>query len=182
MHLRRDPLAAAAQAMTALERHCRADPDGLVGTVGQIAVEPGAFNVIPGQASFSMDVRAQTDAACDGAVESLLADFKNIADARGIGLEVEPIQSLAASPCDPRLSALLQRAIERATGACLELHSGAGHDAMVMASLCPTAMLFIRCRGGLSHNPDEHVEREDAAVAARVLLALLDAYDGAPAS
>jgi allantoate deiminase len=182
MHLRRDPLAAAAQAMTALERHCRADPDGLVGTVGQIAVEPGAFNVIPGQASFSMDVRAQTDSACDGAVDSLLADFKNIADARGLGLEVEPIQSLAASPCDPRLSALLQRAIERETGACLELHSGAGHDAMVMASLCPTAMLFIRCRGGLSHNPDEHVEREDAAVAARVLLALLDAYDGAPAS
>jgi allantoate deiminase len=79
MRLRRDPLAAAAEAMTLVEQHCRRDSHGLVGTVGQIAVEPGAFNVIPGAATFSLDVRAETDPACDAAVEDLLAGFHEIA-------------------------------------------------------------------------------------------------------
>lgn len=178
MRLRRDPLAAAAEAMTAVETHCRAGSHGLVGTVGQISVQPGAFNVIPGAATFSLDVRAETDAVCDAAVSALLDRFGQIARARIIGLEVERVQSLAASPSDAALSAALSRAVEAVAGPCLSLPSGAGHDAMVMAKLCPTAMLFIRCRDGLSHHPDEHVTPEDAAVAARVLLAFLDAYEG----
>ena len=179
MRLRRDPLAAAAEAMSAVEAHCRAGSHGLVGTVGQISVQPGAFNVIPGAATFSLDVRAETDAVCDAAVTALLDRFGEIAEARDIGLEIERVQSLAASPSDAALSAALRRAVEATVaGPCLSLPSGAGHDAMVMAGLCPAAMLFIRCRDGLSHHTDEHVTHEDAAVAARVLLAFLDAYEG----
>ena len=180
MRLRRDPLAAAAEAMTFVEAHCRAGAYGLVGTVGQISVSPGAFNVIPGSAAFSLDVRAETDAACDAAVEVLLDRFDVIAATRSIGLDIERVQSLTASPSDGALSATLGRAVEKVTGACLSLPSGAGHDAMVMASLCPTAMLFIRCREGLSHHPDEQVERADVRIAAQVLLAFLDAYEGPP--
>ena len=178
MHLRRDPLAAAAEAMSLVERHCRAGSHGLVGTVGQISVQPGAFNVIPGAATFALDVRAETDAACDAAVAALLAGFQAIGAARSVGVEIERVQSLAAAPCDPALSARLARAVRGVTGDCLSLPSGAGHDAMILAGLCPTTMLFIRCRDGLSHHPDEFVADEDAAVAARVLLAFLESFEG----
>ncbi len=177
MALRRDPLAAAAAAMSAVEALCRTGSDGLVGTVGQISVEPGAFNVIPGAASFSLDIRAGTDVACDAALSALTAQFSAIGAARNIGLEIERIQSLPASPADPLLSEGLARAVTRVTGACRRLPSGAAHDTMIMAALCRTSMMFIRCRGGLSHHPDEHVDPADGATALAVLLAFLGAYE-----
>jgi allantoate deiminase len=173
MHLRRDPGPAAAEAILAIERICGGEP-GLVGTVGRIMASPGAFNVIPGAVEFSMDVRAPTASARDAAVEAITAEIEAIADRRGLSLAIDPVQELAESPSDPALTDLLAAAVADVGVAPRRLPSGAGHDSMVIADLCPTAMLFIRCRGGVSHNPAESVETADVALAAKAMLAFID--------
>jgi allantoate deiminase len=173
MMLRRDPGPAAAEAILAIERICGAAP-GLVGTVGRIAALPGAFNVIPGAVEFSMDVRAPTAAARDVAVDAIKAELTAIADRRGLSLAIEPIQDLPESPSDPALTDLLEAAVADVGVRPRRLPSGAGHDSMVMADLCPTTMLFIRCAGGVSHNPAESVETADVALAAKAMLAFVE--------
>lgn len=174
MALRKDPGPAAAECVLALERICRAGTDGLVGTVGRITALPGAFNVIPGAVEFSMDIRAETSATRDAAVDAICAEIHAIAGARGLAAEIHLTQALAESPCDPSLIALLEEALADLSLQARRLPSGAGHDAMVMADLCPTAMLFIRCEGGISHNPAEAVTEADCALAARAMLTFID--------
>jgi len=173
MNLRRDPGPAAAEAILLVERVCAAEP-GLVGTVGRIAARPGAFNVIPAAVEFSIDVRAPTSLQRDTAVALITAGVEGIAARRGLGLDMESLQDLAESPCDDDLTAMLEAAVRAAGVTPRRLPSGAGHDAMAIAPLCPTAMLFIRCKGGISHNPAESVEPADVALAARAMLAFID--------
>ena len=177
MGLRKDPAPAAAEAILAVERLCAGGRDGLVGTVGRIAARPGAANVIPGAVEFTLDVRAETSPTRDAAAEAIISEIKAIAERRGLGLSIELLQDLPASPCDPALTGLLEDAVRAVGVTPRRLPSGAGHDAMVMADLCPTAMLFIRCEGGVSHNPAEAVDPADAALAARAMLAFIDALD-----
>ncbi len=177
MGLRRDPGPAAAEAILALERICAAGSHGLVGTVGRMSAAPGAFNVIPAAVEISMDVRAETSAVRDEAVGAIVAELEAIAARRDIGLTIEHPQSLPESPCDPTLIGLLEEAVEAVGVAPRRLPSGAGHDAMVMAALCPTAMLFIRCRGGVSHNPAEAVRLDDCEIALRAMLAFIDGLE-----
>jgi allantoate deiminase len=174
MGLRKDPGPAAAECVLALERICRAGTNGLVGTVGRITALPGAFNVIPGAAEFSMDIRAETSATRDAAVDAICAEIHAIAAARGLTAEIRLMQALAESPCDPSLIGLLEEALADLSLPARRLPSGAGHDAMVMADLCPTAMLFIRCEGGVSHNPAEAVTEADCALAAQAMLTFID--------
>jgi allantoate deiminase len=174
MALRNDPAPAAAEAMLALERICRAGADGLVGTVGRMTALPGAFNVIPGAVEFSMDIRAETSATRDAAVEAVTAEIQAIADRRGLRAEITLMQVLAESPCDPSLMGLLEESLSDLSLPARRLPSGAGHDAMVMADLCPVAMLFIRCEGGISHNPAEAVSEADCALAAQAMLHFID--------
>jgi allantoate deiminase len=174
MNLRKDPGPAAAECMLALERICRAGTDNLVGTVGRMTALPGAFNVIPGAVEFSMDIRAETSATRDAAVEAITAQIHAIAAQRGLTASVTLMQALDESPCDPGLTALLEAAVGDLGIAPRRLPSGAGHDAMVMADLCPTAMLFIRCEGGISHNPAESVTEADCALAAQAMLHFID--------
>lgn len=174
MGLRKDPGPAAAECVLALERICRAGADGLVGTVGRIAALPGAFNVIPGAIEFSMDIRAETSATRDAAVDAICAETHAIVGARGLKAEIHLMQALAESPCDPSLAALLEEALADLSLPARRLPSGAGHDAMVMADLCPVAMLFIRCEGGISHNPAEAVTEADCALAAQAMLHFID--------
>lgn len=174
MALRHDALAGAAEMMLAIERIARADASDLVATVGRIEALPGAANVIPGAVTFTIDIRSGDGARRDRAAETILAAITEIADGRRLILAIEKVHDLAASPCDPRLMELMDAAIADAGQPVRRLVSGAGHDAMVMAALCPTAMLFIRCRGGISHNPAEHVEPEDADIALRVMLGFID--------
>lgn len=174
MALRKDPAPAAAEAMLALERICRAGADGLVGTVGRMTALPGAFNVIPVAVEFSMDIRAETSATRDAAVEAVTAEIQAIADRRGLRAEITLMQALAESPCDPSLMALLEESLSDLSLPARRLPSGAGHDAMVMADLCPVAMLFIRCEGGISHNPAEAVSEADCALAAQAMLNFID--------
>lgn len=174
MALRRDPGPAAAECILALERICRAGTDGLVGTVGRMTALPGAFNVIPGAIEFSMDIRAETSTTRDAAVAAIIDEIHAIAAARGLSASVTLMQALAESPCDPSLTALLEEALADLSLPARRLPSGAGHDAMVMAALCPTAMLFIRCEGGISHNPAEAVTEADCALAAQAMLTFID--------
>jgi allantoate deiminase len=182
MGLRRDPGPAAAEAILAVERICASGRDGLVGTVGRITALPGAFNVIPGAIDFSLDIRAATSATRDAAVVEITAEIEAIAARRGLAVMIELLQDLAESPCDPALTDQLAAAVSDVGVTPRRLQSGAGHDAMTMAVLCPTAMLFLRCKGGVSHNPAEAVREDDCILAARAMLAFIDALDLSPTS
>ncbi|SFF86393.1 allantoate deiminase [Novosphingobium sp. CF614] len=174
MRLRRDPLAGAAAMVLAVEQIARGDNSDAVATVGTIEALPGAANVIPGEVRFTIDVRSGIEARRNAVAEAILARIAEIAEARGLEIAAERIHDLPASPCDPALMDLMDDALLAAGQPVRRLVSGAGHDAMNMAALCPTAMLFIRCRGGVSHNPAEHVETEDAEVALKVMLGFIE--------
>lgn len=174
MPLRRDALAGAAEMVLAAERIAADDASDLVATVGRIEARPGAPNVIPGAVSFSLDVRSGDQARRDRAAEAIVMQLHAIAQRRSLGVEVVPVHDLPASPCDPALIDLMDAALAGAGQPVRRLVSGAGHDAMVMAALCPTAMLFVRCRGGISHNPAEHVDPADADVALAVLSGFIE--------
>lgn len=174
MPLRRDALAGAAEMILAIERIAGADNSDVVATVGRIVAGPGAANVIAGHVDFTIDVRAGTSERRNRAAEAMLEAVHAIADKRGLDLAIARIHDLPASPCDPALVDLMDAAMAGAGQPVRRLVSGAGHDAMVMAALCPTAMLFIRCRGGVSHNPAEHVDPADAEVALQVMLGFID--------
>jgi allantoate deiminase len=174
MPLRRDALAGAAEMILAIERIARDDASDLVATVGKIEALPGAANVIPGEARFTIDIRSGDEARRNAAAEVIFDALAAIADERNLDFSAERVHDLPASPCDPRLTDLVEAACLAARQPAFRLVSGAGHDAMVMAALCPTAMLFIRCRGGVSHNPAEHVEPADAEIALAVMLGFVE--------
>jgi len=167
MHLRRDALAAAAEWITAVEALAR-KTDGLVATVGRVSVETNAGNVVPGVAQASLDVRHARDAVRVAAVEQVVARAGAIAASRGLTLERTDRLDQPAVPMDERLTAFLTDAIEASGQDAKTMASGAGHDAMVMAAKTPTAMLFLRSPGGVSHHPAEAVVAEDVEAALHV--------------
>lgn len=173
MEQRHDAFCAAAEFVLAAEALARSRP-GLVATVGQIAVEPGASNVIPGVARLSLDLRHIDDAARNEAYAHLQAQAKAISAARGVALEWKVMQTNPATPCDPTLCDLLARAVAAAGYPVHNLPSGAGHDAVALAALTGVAMLFVRCAGGISHNPAEAVAVDDVAAAIAVLERFLE--------
>jgi allantoate deiminase len=160
MHLRRDALAAAAEWISAVEVLAQ-NTEGLAATVGRINVEPNVGNVVPGVASVSLDVRHARDAVRNAAVEELLAKAESIAAKRGLTLTRTGQLEQPAVPMDERLTSFLTDAIEAAGFPVKTMPSGAGHDAIVMAGRLPTAMLFLRSPGGISHHPDESVLEQD---------------------
>lgn len=174
MHLRRDALAAAAEIVLAAERIGAAGAEDLVATVGVLEATPGAANVIPGHVLMTIDVRALDPVVRSAAADAILAEAHAAAARRAIAIAVELVHDLPASPCDPALMKLLGEALAAQCHPVRRLASGAGHDAMVMAALCPTAMLFVRCRDGISHNPAEHVEPSDADAALAVMLGFIE--------
>jgi allantoate deiminase len=172
MDLRRDALAGAAEFVLAAETYAAARPP-LVATVGTINVPSGAANVIPGETGLSLDVRHPQDAACRRAVTSLVAQARKIAHRRGLSLTWQPTMLHHATPCAPALTKQLEQSVKAVQGKSLSLVSGAGHDGVVMAALTPIAMLFVRCRDGLSHHPDEYASPQDLAVALEVTVDFL---------
>jgi beta-ureidopropionase / N-carbamoyl-L-amino-acid hydrolase len=169
MRLRRDAAAAAAEMVLAVESRCRREP-GLVGTVGKLEVPGGAINVIPGRCEFTIDIRSADDALRDAAAADIGAAVGEIAARRRVGVGQRRLLQAASVPCAPALQDAWAASIERITGrSALRLPSGAGHDAMMMASLTEVGMLFVRCgNGGISHHPDETLTAADADIAARV--------------
>jgi allantoate deiminase len=176
MRLRRDALAGAAECIVAIEDFCKTDEGGLVGTVGYIHAAPGATNVIPGQVSFTMDIRASTDAHRKLAVADIVRQIEAIAKRRNLSLQLDVTHENRTVPCAPWLRAQVAEAIAGEGFSVFELPSGAGHDGMAMIDIADVGMIFVRCRGGVSHHPDEHVELADADAGARVLLRLIENF------
>jgi allantoate deiminase len=176
MPLRRDALAGAAECIVEIEEFCRTDEDGLVGTVGYIHAMPGATNVIPGQAAFTIDIRAPTDAHRKLAVADIVRRIENIAKRRKLKLQLDVTHENRTVPCVPWLKSQVAAAAAGEGFRVFELPSGAGHDGMAMIDIADVAMVFVRCRGGISHHPDEHVAVGDADAGARVLLRLIENF------
>jgi allantoate deiminase len=171
---RADALAAAAEWIGAVES-AGAATEGLVATVGEISVEPGAANVVPGRAVASLDVRHLDDELRDSAVQALRAEAVASGAARGVVVEWREVHCTATLECDDRLTARLEDAAAAVTGARPpRLYSGAGHDGVMLATVAPIAMLFVRCAGGISHHPAESVREQDVGVALEVTTRLLE--------
>ncbi|HEX8664178.1 MAG TPA: allantoate amidohydrolase [Beijerinckiaceae bacterium] len=169
MAMRRDALAAAAEMILSIERIGSERP-GTVATVGAARPEPGAVNVIAGRVDFTIDARAADDAVRAAMVADIGRSLAAIAERRGVALEVEPFMDSPATAMDLGLAAALEEAAAALGVPTRRLPSGAGHDAVAMATLAPAAMLFVRCKGGVSHNPAESITQDDADVAVRVLI------------
>jgi allantoate deiminase len=169
MRGRRDALAAAAEAVLAVERICGAQRD-LVGTVGRIEAKPGALNVIPGAAHFSIDVRSPDDAERAAAEHAVETAIEGICARRGVRPSITRLHASRATPCADWLMAQLAAAIAARGIRVRKLASGAGHDATAMRDLTDVAMLFIPCAGGISHNPRESANAGDIAAGSEILL------------
>uniref|UniRef100_A0A0E0E4X9 allantoate deiminase n=1 Tax=Oryza meridionalis TaxID=40149 RepID=A0A0E0E4X9_9ORYZ len=212
MKLRRDPMVAAAELVLTLETLCK-EPNkfltydeecgcfteeslaGLVCTVGELLTWPSASNVIPGQVNFTVDIRAMDDKVRETIVTSFSRLVLQRCDDRLVDCAVEQKHAAAATPCDAELTSRLERAtrstissmaagVRRAGGETPVLMSGAGHDAMAMARLTKVGMLFVRCRGGVSHSPEESVMDDDVWAAGLALVNFIDqnAVDAAAAT
>jgi len=164
MALRRDALGAAAEFVSALEALAR-DRDGVVATVGTVEVEPGARNVIPGRVVLSLDVRHPLDSVRESILTRLRERAGAVAGARGVGVEWQLGKGVGAVETSARLTELLAEAVSMSGHPVVRLPSGAGHDAVMLSRIAPIAMLFVRCAGGVSHNPAESVTVEDVAAA-----------------
>lgn len=165
MNHRKDALAAAAEWMVFIEHATLQQGGNLVATVGELRCLPGAVNVIPGEVALSLDIRGPQDAPLDALLAELLAQAQTIAARRGLSFSAEEFYRIAATPCDARLQDLLGQAVESVQGRSLSLPSGAGHDTIALAERWPVGMLFVRCKGGVSHHPAESVMAEDVALA-----------------
>jgi allantoate deiminase len=177
MHLRRDALAGAAEWIAAVENLAKRSDD-LIATVGKLEASPNAGNVIAGTVLTSLDVRHPRDAARIAAVDELIAAATAIAERRGLSTQCTRQMDQPAVSMNERLTGLLADAMEAAGLPQKRMHSGAGHDAMVMAARMPTAMLFLRSPGGVSHNPAEAVREQDVESALRVMRAFLERVAG----
>jgi allantoate deiminase len=168
MNLRRDALAAAAECILAVEKIAREHAE-LVGTVGRIDARPGAINVIPGEVQFTVDVRAPHDPVRVQALAAVKVEVGRIARERNLAHAIESLQDFDSSTCAPWLMKQLERAVAAEGLPVRRLPSGAGHDGMALQAIADICMLFVRCKGGISHNPAEAITEADAAAGARVL-------------
>lgn len=174
MDRRHDAAAAVAELVLYVEQRAASVPD-VVGTVGQLQVPAGSINVVPGRCTFSLDLRATTNAARDALADDVLAKLAEICQRRGVSFRVEETLRAAAAPSDPAWQARWEAAVQ-ALG--LPLHrmpSGAGHDAMKLHEVMPQAMLFVRgLNSGISHNPLESITNDDAELCVRAFAHLLE--------
>jgi allantoate deiminase len=175
MHLRRDALLAAAECSLAVETIVQ-EYRNTVGTVGRLEVSPGAPNVIPGQVVFSVDLRSTEDHLRLNASADIERQWHDIALRRGVEINAELMHAAPSARCAPHLQRQIAAAIARAEERVLELPSGAGHDAAAMSAVTDVGMIFVRCTGGISHNPDEAIMAADAEAGAQVLLDVIENF------
>jgi len=172
MHLRRDAIAAAAEWILTVERAAKGLPE-LVATVGKIEAKPGATNVIAGEAQATLDIRHKSDEVRASAATTLVRQAEEIAAQRGLSVRHSVLLNQKAVAMNPFLVDQIERAIRKTGCDPHRMTSGAGHDAMILAEKVPVAMIFLRSRGGISHDPAESVNVEDVAKAMECGIQLL---------
>jgi allantoate deiminase len=169
MFLRQDALVAASRCVLAVNNTCTGDAD-LVGTVGMLDVSPGAGNVIPGAVEFSIDIRAAQDSVRTSVVNKVIDEMQQIARDSQIEINIQRTHEAQSVHCDAELISDVSAAIEAQGYSVVEMSSGAGHDAAAIAEIVPVCMIFVRCKGGVSHNPAESVTAADAAAGAQLMM------------
>jgi len=180
MRMRRDALAGAAEIMLAAEQAAlRSEFDGMVATVGQIEALPGASNVIPGCVNFSLEFRSTTDEKRENAIQQVKTAAQHVASRRMLEVTFEQLYGMNTTACTPIMQDQLADVISGLGYRPIRMPSGAGHDAQVMAQLCPTVMMFVRCRGGISHNPAEFASESDMGLAIVALTDFVEAFSKA---
>jgi hydantoinase/carbamoylase family amidase len=175
MDLRLDPTLPLAETIVELERLARDAGQGTVGTVGEIEVDPGIINAVAAQVRFSLDIRGPVDDAYRGVAGQIAAYAEEAARRRGMSAEYHERQTLPATPMDERIVAALEDAAKATGEPYMGMHSGAAHDTMCVADRVPTAMVFVPCKDGISHHPDEDAKPTDAALAAEIILIAIQA-------
>ena len=175
MGLRRDGLAAAAEMILAVERRASSEPD-LVATVGMVEIESGALNAVPGTVMFTLDIRSPSDALRKSALAELEHEFRRIAQRRAVDIDAKFTYEASSAICDTKLTDALSASIARAGIKVRHLPSGAGHDAMAFKDILPFAMMFVRCRGGVSHNPAEYASPDDIEIAVAILADCVETF------
>ena len=174
MGTRRDAAAGVAELALFLEQRAAQQPH-LVGTVGILTVPNGSINVVPGRCSFSLDIRATTDAVRDACAGDVLTELGRICERRGLNHTIEQTMRAAAAPCAPEWQQRWERAVAATGLPVFRMPSGAGHDAMKLHEAMPQAMLFVRGENaGISHNPLESSTSDDMQLAVDAFMQVLD--------
>jgi allantoate deiminase len=176
MLLRRDALAGGAEIILLAERLARETRGDVVATVGHLNIPAAASNVIAGDVALIVDIRSGSDTSRAQFVERFKAEIRTVAERRHLGLLVTTTRDAAMTPCDPVLQEGFAAAVTAVGGQPLRLASGAGHDGTAMAKLCPIGMLFVRCRGGISHNPAEYASPADMGLAIAALIKFIEGF------
>ena len=168
MGIRRDALAAAAHIVGSIE--AEASRTGTtVGTVGQLSLSPGGINIIPGRVEFTLDLRDIDQQIRDEVEQRITEEARRLCEERSIRLDIETLQRVAPAPCSELVQNASKAACEEFSLQPYFLASGAGHDGMQLKGLCPIGMIFVRSKGGISHNPAEWTSKEDCSQGANVL-------------
>lgn len=171
MALRRDALAAAAELVLAVERRgWEESPYQSVATVGVLDLEPGAMNVIPGTVTIGIDVRGIHPDSIQRVVNGIAHDIKDIGQRRKVKTAIQKLSAGQPVTLDETMINTIETVCEELAIPHMLMPSGAGHDAMNMAKLTPTGLIFIPCKDGISHNPAEEASIDDIALGAEVLL------------
>ncbi|SDO49969.1 allantoate deiminase [Halomonas shengliensis] len=171
---RRDALVGAAEMVVEADRLLQAT-DNFVGVVGKLEVRPNAVNVIPSEVTFTLELRSPDAETRARGREEILSAFRRLAEARGLEVAIERTYAAEAVACAEWLIEVLEEACDGAGEPAERMFSGAGHDGLAMHDLTDIGMLFVRCRDGLSHHPDEAITAEDAERATRVMMQFLRA-------
>ena len=175
MDFRLDPTLVLAETALELERLAIEAGQGTVGTIGEIEVDPGLINAVASSVRFSLDIRGPVGEAYHGVADRIAAFAIDAAERRGMSAQVNHRQTLAPTPLDERVVSALENAATATGEPFLRMHSGAAHDTMCVAERVPSAMVFVPCRDGISHHPDEQADPADAALAAGIILGAIRA-------
>jgi hydantoinase/carbamoylase family amidase len=167
--LRRDALAGAAEVVLAAEATATAASPSCVATVGRIEAKPGATNVIPGEVLLSLDIRDVDEEARDRAEASIRGEIASICERRHLTFTVDEHQRTGPEITSPVVRTVISEACMNLGLPVFHMNSGAAHDAQVMTSVADVGMIFVRCRDGVSHSPEEYVTPEDVFVGAQVM-------------
>lgn len=164
LSLRSDALAAAAEMILAVERAFEEQPNARA-TVGQIRNYPNAVNAIPGEVQFTIDLRHPVTAGLNQMRKELQAKLSELAESRSTAFNWHDLQTSDSIQCDRSIQSAMTKALGKHQKSITTLMSGAGHDALKAAQTCRTGMMFIRCKDGLSHHPEEYTSPDDIVTA-----------------